>query len=148
MSELIDRDELIKKIKPHAEYEYERTRKQAFCQILDYIESAKVISVDCDKNTRLLDAKEIIRIAESEFSEDDMFKIRWLISHTPTSPILDNIVEKLEEKTEFLKDCTKYGNESAEQQEKSYSTMMMYEVSDLVDDLIDIVKQEINNGLE
>ena len=59
-----------------------------------------------------------------------------------------NIVEKLEEKTEFLKDCTKYGNESAEQQEKSYSTMMMYEVADLVDDLIDIVKQEINNGLE
>lgn len=55
-----------------------------------------------------------------------------------------NIVEKLEEKTEFLKDCTKYGNESAEQQEKSYSTMMMYEVADLVDDLIDIVKQEIN----
>ena len=59
-----------------------------------------------------------------------------------------NIVEKLEEKTEFLKDCTKYGNESAEQQEKSYSTMMMYEVADLVDDLIDIVKQEINNGFE
>ena len=59
-----------------------------------------------------------------------------------------NIVEKLEEKTEFLKDCTKYGNESAEQQEKSYSTMMMYEVAGLVDDLIDIVKQEINNGLE
>lgn len=57
-----------------------------------------------------------------------------------------NIVEKLEEKTEFLKDCTKYGNESAEQQEKSYSTMMMYEVADLVDDLINIVKQEINNG--
>ena len=61
---------------------------------------------------------------------------------------MDNIVEKLEEKTEFLKDCTKYGNESAEQQEKSYSTMMMYEVAGLVDDLIDIVKQEINNGLE
>ena len=61
---------------------------------------------------------------------------------------MDNIVEKLEEKTEFLKDCTKYGNESAEQQEKSYSTIMMYEVADLVADLIDIVKQEINNGLE
>ena len=55
---------------------------------------------------------------------------------------MTNIVEKLEEKTEFLKDCTKYGNESPEQQEKSYSTMMMYEVADLVDDLMDIVKQE------
>lgn len=65
---------------------------------------------------------------------------------TNTRKPMSNIVEKLEEKTEFLKDCTKYGNESAEQQEKSYSTMMMYEVADLVDDLIDIVKQEINNG--
>lgn len=57
-------------------------------------------------------------------------------------------MERLEEKTEFLKDCTKHENESAEQQEKSYSTMMMYEVAGFVDDLIDIVKKEINNGLE
>ena len=70
------------------------------------------------------------------------------INQWNTRTPMANIVEKLEEKTEFLKDCTKYGNESAEQQEKSYSTMMMYEVADLVDDLIDIVKQEINNGLE
>lgn len=66
------------------------------------------------------------------------------IKHWNTRKSMANIVEKLEEKTEFLKDCTKYGNESAEQQEKSYSTMMMYEVAGLVDDLIDIVKQEIN----
>ena len=70
------------------------------------------------------------------------------INQWNTRKSMANIVEKLEEKTEFLKDCTKYGNESSEQQEKSYSTMMMYEVADLVDDLIDIVKQEINNGLE
>ena len=131
MSELIDRDELIKKIKPHAEYEYERTRKQVFCQILDYIESAKVISVDCDKNTRLLDAKEIIRIAESEFSEDDMFKIRWLISHTPTTLILANIVEKLEENSQY---CVPLGGQSF--------TGIKLETA------INIVKQEINNGLE
>lgn len=61
---------------------------------------------------------------------------------TNTRKPMANIVGKLEEKTEFLKDCTKYGNESAEQQEKLYSTMMMYEVADLVDDLIDIVKQD------
>jgi hypothetical protein len=52
----------------------------------------------------------------------------------------DMIVERLEERTAFLKDCTKYGNKTAEQQEKSYGTMMMYEVADLVDDLIEIVK--------
>lgn len=52
----------------------------------------------------------------------------------------DKVVEQLEERTAFLKDCTKYGNNDAEQQEKSYDTMMMYEVADLVEDLIEIVK--------
>lgn len=56
--------------------------------------------------------------------------------------VFSKIIEKLEERTSFLSDCTKYGNKDAEQQNKSYSTMMMYEVSDLVDDLIEIVKQE------
>ena len=56
--------------------------------------------------------------------------------------VFEKIIEKLEERTSFLSDCTKYGNKDAEQQNKSYSTMMMYEVSDLVDDLIEIVKQE------
>lgn len=56
--------------------------------------------------------------------------------------VFSKIIEQLEERTSFLSDCTKYGNKDAEQQNKSYSTMMMYEVSDLVDDLIEIVKQE------
>lgn len=53
---------------------------------------------------------------------------------------LDKVVEQLEERTTFLKECTKYGNKDAEQQEKSYATMMMYEVAYLVDDLLEIVK--------
>lgn len=56
--------------------------------------------------------------------------------------VIEKIIEKLEERTSFLSDCTKYGNKDAKQQRKSYSTMMMYEVADLVDDLIEIVKQE------
>ena len=56
--------------------------------------------------------------------------------------VFEKIVEKLEERTSFLSDCMKYGNKDAEQQNKSYSTMMMYEVADLVEDLIEIVKQE------
>ena len=59
--------------------------------------------------------------------------------------VFEKIIEKLEERTSFLSDCTKYGNKDAEQQNKSYSTMMMYEVADLVDDLIEIVKQEAEN---
>ena len=52
----------------------------------------------------------------------------------------DKVVEQLEEQTTFLKECTKYGNKDAEQQKKSYATMMMYEVAYLVDDLLEIVK--------
>ena len=95
--------------------------------------------IDCGMRTR--------GCGNYENKDDLKWKDRATILWNRRTP-MSNIVEKLEEKTEFLKDCTKYGNESAEQQEKSYSTMMMYEVSDLVDDLIDIVKQEINNGLE
>lgn len=58
----------------------------------------------------------------------------------PTAYDPDKVVEQLEERTTFLKECTKYGNKDAEQQEKSYATMMMYEVAYLVDDLLEIVK--------
>ena len=61
-----------------------------------------------------------------------------------TQPIAydpDKVVEQLEKRTAFLNGCTKYNNETAEQQKKSYDTMMMYEVKDLVDDLLEIVKE-------
>ena len=58
----------------------------------------------------------------------------------PTAYDPNRVVEQLEERTTFLKECIKYGNKDAEQQEKSYATMMMYEVAYLVDDLLEIVK--------
>lgn len=33
-----------------------------------------------------------------------------------------------------LKDATKYGNKDVEQQAHSYSTMMMYEIADIIED--------------
>ena len=63
-----------------------------------------------------------------------------LLDNEPTTYDIEKVVEELKERTDFLKDCTKYGNKNAEQQAESYSTMMMYEVADLVDDLIEIVK--------
>ena len=62
------------------------------------------------------------------------------LKNIPTVYDIDKVVEELWERTDFLKDCTKYGNKNAEQQAESYSTMMMYEVADLVDDLTEIVK--------
>ena len=70
----------------------------------------------------------------------DFLRVASVIDAQPTVYDPDKVVQKLEERTAFLKDCTKYGNKTAEQQSKSYDTMMMYEVKDLVDDLLEIVK--------
>lgn len=115
-------------------------------KIVKYCGKKTIVYVECTKCLAYMGNQRIMTSASrgKEYFESEEKLINAWNTRTPMA----NIVEKLEEKTEFLKDCTKYGNESAEQQEKSYSTMMMYEVADLVDDLIDIVQQEINNGLE
>ena len=41
-----------------------------------------------------------------------------------------------------LDKATKYGNETAEQQHFSYSTMMMYEIADILDDADVIIEAE------
>ena len=41
-----------------------------------------------------------------------------VIEEAPTAYDVDKVVERLEERTTFLKECTKYGNKDAEQQEK------------------------------
>lgn len=74
------------------------------------------------------------------FAIDFLERVYNVIDTQPTAYDPDKVVEQLEERTAFLKDCTKYGNNTAEQQSKSYDTMMMYEVKDLVDDLLEIVK--------
>ena len=75
----------------------------------------------------------------------DISNAIYLLNNTPTAYDIYKVVEELEERTDFLKNCTKYGNKNAKQQAESYSTMMMYEVEDLVDDLIEIVKAGGNN---
>lgn len=65
------------------------------------------------------------------------------VNEQPTAYDPDKVVQQLEEHTAFLKECTKYGNKTAEQQSKSYDTMIMYEVKDLVDDLLEIVKEGV-----
>lgn len=45
--------------------------------------------------------------------------------------------EELKQKFQWLAKATKYGNEDAEQQNFSYSTMMMYEIADMIEDAID-----------
>ena len=50
-----------------------------------------------------------------------------------------------------LKDVTKYGNKDAEQQAHSYSTMMLYEIADMIEDAptvydVDKVVEQLNDN--
>ena len=80
------------------------------------------------------------------FAKDLLKAVQNVIDTEPTAYDPDKVVEQLEERTAFLKDCTKYGNKTTDQQSKSYDTMMMYEVKDLVDDLLEIVKAGGTDG--
>lgn len=46
-----------------------------------------------------------------------------------------------------LTKCVKYGNESAEQQHDSYSTMMMYEIADEIEDAPTIDAVPVNDKI-
>lgn len=94
---------------------------------------------------RLIDADAFERSVMCSDSED-MQDVIYALRDYPTAYDPDKVVEQLEERTAFLKDCTKYGNNTADQQSKSYDTMMMYEVKDLVDDLLEIVKAGGSDG--
>lgn len=95
---------------------------------------------------RLIDADALKEYCMRASKSDDDFRrvslatLASVIDAQPTVYDPDKVVEQLEEHTAFLKDCTKYGNKTTNQQSKSYDTMMMYEVKDLVDDLLEIVK--------
>ena len=101
---------------------------------------------------RLIDADKLKADLEKAISKNedmdclDFLRVASFIDAQPTAYDPDKVVEQLEERPAFLKDCTKYGNKTADQQSKSYDTMMMYEVMDLVDDLLEIVKAGVSDG--
>lgn len=103
--------------------------------------------IDADVLKQELYQQWFMDILLTQKRSDDMFyALAQKIDEIPTAYDPDKVVERLEERTAFLKDCTKYGNKTVEKQLKSYDTMMMYEVADLVDDLTDIVKRGGANG--
>ena len=90
---------------------------------------------------RLIDTDSLKdRASEYTLNEDEYRRFCEIIDAQPTAYDPDKVVERVGERTAFLRNCTKYGNETAEQQAKSYDSMLMYEVKDMVDDLIEIVK--------
>ena len=67
------------------------------------------------------------------------------LSQEPKTDVLDKIRAEIEEieKNYGLDKATKYGNKNAEQQSLSYSTMMMYEIADIIDEIKEIIDKHI-----
>ena len=118
--------------------------------LAEAFKNSKVIQEVAYKGGRLVDADKLYNDLADKLKwlmgyGDDVYlsagdDIRCAVANQPTAYDPDKVVEQLEEHTAFLKDCTKYGNNTKDQQSKSYDTMMMYEVKDLVDDVLEIVK--------
>lgn len=105
---------------------------------------------------RMIDEGELIKVLEERATNEAICgymtaydvtnSIIDEVKEQPTAYDQDKVVQQLEERTAFLEDCTKYGNKTKDQQSKSYDTMMMYEVKDMVDDLLEIVKAGGTDG--
>ena len=46
---------------------------------------------------RLLDMEEIIKVAQNKFPNEDVLKIVWVLTHTPTAYDVEKVVEEIEE---------------------------------------------------
>lgn len=49
-------------------------------------------------------------------------------------------------KANGLDDAVKYGNQTTEQRDRSYSTMMLYEIADMIDDAPTIEAEQVRHG--
>ena len=96
------------------------------------------IVIDLDENiyTRLFDNGEDYTIAN-----DDLFAIAKAIRKgTPLPEHHGDLIDRNELLKQYgLENATKYGNKNADQQKHSYSTMMMYEIADMIKDAETII---------
>ena len=72
---------------------------------------------------------------EPKDEEIDIAKIR--------AKVIDEFAEKLSKYLD-VENATKYGNTNAEQQRKSYYTLMKYEIADAIED----IAEQMNEGRE
>lgn len=53
----------------------------------------------------------------------------------------DKVVEQINTKYGYILKATKYGNENEEQLDFSYSNVLMYEVAEILDDILDDIEK-------
>lgn len=91
----------------------------------------------------LISRKAVIEAVDRHTRDDGALDddISVILEEVETAFDKEKVIEELKGRTSFLQDCTKYGNKDEKQMAQSYSTMMLYEVAQLVDDLIEIVEK-------
>ncbi len=55
---------------------------------------------------------------------------------------MDELIEQIKNKYGEILKASKYNNENKEQVEHSYNTMLMYEVSYIIEDIIEMIESE------
>lgn len=94
-------------------------------------------------------AKDVAEKALDEFIYEGKTIREWVEILAKQQPCDDCVSrEALKERFRWLEKATKYGNEDAEQQHFSYSTMMMYEIKDEIDNVIDSLPSVQPQNLE
>jgi len=92
-----------------------------------------VIDISHNLYESLIKGYELSKLGERE--------MRKAIQHgTPLPEHHGDLVDRTELLKQYgLENATKYGNKDAEQQKHSYSTMMMYEIADMIEDAETII---------
>lgn len=88
---------------------------------------------------RLIDVDNVISVAEGEFSEEDVSKIRWLISHIGTAYDVDKVVKELEQRKVFHKKLANYESVNGTRTEMNQHLKAI----EVLDKSIEIVKQQL-----
>ena len=77
---------------------------------------------------------------QDRFKDVDLITLPELIDAQPTAYDQDKVVKQIEEKMSFYINCKKYGNKNGEELYRSYGATLNYEVTDYVEEIIEIIK--------
>lgn len=101
------------------------------------------IVIDLDDDTYRVVKNELVIISGMRSYKTVFNKILDAIANGTVLPKHGRLIDAdIISKQYGLEDATKYGNKDSEQQHHSYSTMMMYEIADMIDDAPTVIEAD------
>lgn len=83
---------------------------------------------------------DIYKCAKDDLMRAPLIIVRAIAQGIPLTEHHGDLIDRNKLIEQYgLENATKYGNKNAEQQRYSYSTMMMYEIADMIDDAETII---------